>query len=338
MTSLPPVKQFVSASGPRVYRIACSVFPNLSGRVYLVLDAGPPTLVDAGAVHGQSVRDLLAGFDAIRREFQMPVALADVKRIVITHGHLDHIGGLAEIVARTGAEVVVHPLDSRIIAAYDERAAVVRYRTDRFLRQAGLAPQRRADLLQAFGYFPGRLRNVAVDRLIDDGEQLDGLHFLHTPGHSPGHLCIGVGEILLAGDHILARTVSQQWPESLAASTGLGHYLDSLEKVEARGFELVLGGHEPPIHDVGKRINEIRSSHRRRLDRVVEILRNSPEPLSLGEIAQQMYAQPDGLAAILAITDAGSRIEYLEQRGVVAIANFADLEIDREPIFRYQLP
>ena len=98
MSSLPPVKQYISASGPRVYRIACSVFPNLSGRVYLVLDAGPPTLVDAGAVHGQSVRDLLAGFDAIRREFQMPVALADVKRIVITHGHLDHIGGLAELV------------------------------------------------------------------------------------------------------------------------------------------------------------------------------------------------------------------------------------------------
>ena len=336
MPRLPAVKRFVSDTGVRVYRMACEVMPMLTGRVYLLLGAGPPTLVDTGSGEGPSTGQILDGFESVRTDFAERVRPSDVGRILLTHAHLDHLGGLAELVRLTGAEVGVHPLDSRIVSAYNERAAVSNRAFGRFLRQAGVEAERRGDVLSRFGFTPDRLGNVRVDFPLRDGDQLDGLRFIHTPGHSPGHVCIAVGDILLAGDHVLARTIPQQWPESVAAYTGLGHYLDSLEKIERMsGIHIILGGHEPPIRNVGHRIYEIRKSHHRRLDRLLELLREAPCPLSIAEITEQMYGRPEGFYAMLALTDVGARVEYLDQRGGLTIANFDDAGSEESPVYRY---
>ena len=164
-------------------------------------------------------------------------------------------------------------------------------------------------------------------RTLADGEDLDGLRIIHTPGHSPGHVCIGVGNILLSADHILARTVPQQWPESVAAYTGLGHYLDSLEKIERMpGFELTLAAHEQAIHDLYGRIETIRGAHVRRLDRLLDMLGEASGPLSIDEITRRLYPEVTGFRAVLAITDVGSRVEYLHQRGRLAVANLDEVE------------
>ena len=110
--------------------------------------------------------------------------------------HIDHFGGLSEIIRRTDAEVAIHPLDQRAVAAYDERAMRSRYAFDRFLRQAGVEASRRAAVLDEFGYFKGRIQSVAVARPLCDGDILDGLRIIHTPGHSPGHVCLAMGNLL----------------------------------------------------------------------------------------------------------------------------------------------
>lgn len=337
MPHLPAVKRFVSDTGARVYRIPCDAFPGLSTRVYLVLDAGPPTLVDVGSGEGESIGQVLRGFDTVRREFGEPVRLTDVRRILITHAHVDHFGGLWELTRQTGAEVGVHALDRRLIADYAERAVVANHALGCFLKRAGVEPERQAGVIRAFGYTSDRVRSVPVDFALGDGEQLDGLRFVHAPGHSPGHVCIAVGDVLLAGDHVLARTVPQQWPESTAACTGLGHYLDSLEKVRRLGhFEVTLGGHEPPIHDLPKRIDEIHQTHRRRLDRLLDVLAKAPRPLTIDEITERMYSRQEGFYAMLALTDVGARVEHLDQRGRLAIANLDEVEGDEIPVYRYR--
>ena len=102
------------------------------------------------------------------------------------------------------------------------------------------------------------------------------LIFIHTPGHCPGQVCIAVGDVLLSADHVLQRTTPHQSPESITAYTGLGHYLDALTKVGAMGgFDIALGGHELAIHDVYKRIADIRDSHSRKLERMLDSLRAS---------------------------------------------------------------
>lgn len=338
MPRLPAVKRFLSNTGVRIYRIPCDVLPRLSGRVYLLLEAGAPTLVDTGSGLGASTQQILQGIDSVRDEFGEAVRPSDIGRILLTHAHIDHYGGLDDLLRRTSAQVAIHPLDARQVEAYDEQALLGNLAFQRFLKQAGVEQSRRERLIADFGRTPGRVRSVPVDLALNDGDRLDGIEVIHTPGHSPGHVCLRLGNILLSGDHILARTIPQQWPESLAAHTGLSHYLDSLKRIEEReGIELILGGHEPPIHEPARRIEEIRQAQHRRLRRVAEILRNSPQPLTIDQITETMYSRQQGFPAMLALTDVGSRVEYLAQRGRLAVANLDQILAGRHTAFRYEL-
>ena len=222
-----------------------------------------------------------------------------------------------------------------MIAAWDERSVVFNQGFHRFLQRAGVEPGAEAGLIRVLGFTLGRVRPVPVGRTLDEGP-LDGLRILHTPGHAPGHVCIAAGNVLLCGDHVLARTISQQWPESIVPSTGLSHYLDSLDKVaRLEGIEVALGGHEPPIRDLHGRIDELRATHQRRLDRVLEIIRKAAAPPTIAEITRQMYSRQKGLHALLALTDVGSRVEYLELRGLLGLANLDEIVRHEDTPRRY---
>jgi len=337
MLELPPVKQFVSDTGVRVYRIPFTFMPALSGRVYLLLEAGPPTLVDAGNGQEAAVRDIFKGLEAVRAEFDENIRVSDIRRFLVTHAHVDHVGGLWRLAQQTSAEVLAHALDARRISAIEERGTLAERALLRFLKHSGVPPEEYAQIIDVERNPRQYVRSIPVDRIIADGEQLDGLEFIHTPGHSPGHLCIRVGNILITGDHVLLRTVPQIWPESTAPYTGLGHYLDSLAKVRRLcGIELALGGHEPPVRNFYRRIDEIEASHRRRLDRLMGILRKAPRPLSVYEITQQMYSVQKGFHTMLALSDVGSRVEYLDERGFLSVANLDEFEGQDLPVYRYR--
>ena len=338
MPLLPHVKKFVSNTGVRIYRIPCQVFESLSARVYLLLGAGPPTLLDAGSGIGRSTHDILAGIEAVHDRFDEPVRAADIRRIIISHGHADHIGGLTELLQTMPARVAVHPLDQIATTSHREYVVVGNSRLRVFFQQSGVDRARRAELLKISHYIGARVEPVEIAEALTDGEEIDGLRIIHTPGHSPGHVCIGVGNILLSADHILARTVPQQWPECTAPFTGLGHYLESLQKIERMpGFELTLAGHEQPIHDLYGRIESIRGAHFRRLDRLLNMLRKVPRPLSVDEIAYQLYPEVTGFRAVLAITDVGARVEYLHQRGRLTIDNLDEVAGKEKPVYRYRV-
>ena len=336
MTTLPAVKRFDSSNGVRIYRIPCQVFEDLTARVYLLLGAGPPTLVDTGSGQGESTGHVLAGLDAVRDDFGEPVRPNDIRRILITHGHVDHVGGLPELLRVTGAEVGIHPLDSRALTAPEERAVVGRRRMLSFLHRAGVDPHRRTKLVGTVGYRRDERDQLPVDLLLDDRMELDGLRLVHTPGHSPGHVCIVAGNLLLSADHILARTIPQLWPESMIPHAGLDHYLDSLDKIRRiDGLEAALAGHEPVVRDVYKRIETIRASHLRRLDRLTDVLKDADRPLSIAEISRRMYASRKGFYVVLALTDVAARVEYLHQRGLVAVGNLDEVEAEENAVFRY---
>ncbi len=337
MPQLPSIKRFDSSSGVRVYRIPCDVFPGITGRVHLLLGAGPPTLVDAGSGLSPSSQQIVSGLESIADEFGEDFRPQQIERILITHAHIDHIGGLSDMVELTGARVGVHVLDTRVVTSWDERAVIFNYRLTHFLRQAGVPAARHPALIEAFGFTEGRVQSAPVDFELSENEPLDGVRVIHTPGHSPGHVCFLVGDILLSGDHILARTVPQQWPESMAGYTGLGHYLESLEKIRRiDGITVTLGGHEPPVRSIGQRIGEILASHERRLDRVTDLVERSSAPPSVAEITRRMYSRQHGFYEFLALFDVGSRVEYLEQRGRLEIANLDEVRQGQEVPLRFR--
>jgi glyoxylase-like metal-dependent hydrolase (beta-lactamase superfamily II) len=338
MAELPALKRYDSSMGVRVYRIRCRLLPDLLGWVYLLFGAGPPTLVDTGSGRETSTPDILAGLERIRSEFGERAALRDIRRILITHQHVDHIGGLAELAALTGAEVGAHPLEVAAISRFEDHVVLGRRTLRQFFRQAGVSPSQHDEMLERYGLTAGRIRSTRVDFLLEDDQVLDGLRVIHTPGHAPGHVCLLAGDLLLAADHILPVTIPQQWPESSGPYNGLGHYLESLRRIEQiPGIEIALGGHEMATRHVYHRIAQIRDTQFRRIERLLEMIRTAAQPPCLVDLAAKMYTQVKGMRAVLALMDVGSRIEYLFLRGRVAIANLDEIDRDVTPVYRYRV-
>ncbi len=107
----------------------------------------------------------------------------EIKLIVNTHGHSDHIDALAGVKSDGGAELVIHELDAPMLA-------------DPMLSGAAM-----------WGFSQ---ESLAPDRLLTEGDviELDGggpkLSVLHTPGHSPGSICLLGDGVLFSGDCLFA--------------------------------------------------------------------------------------------------------------------------------------
>lgn len=82
-----------------------------------------------------------------------------------------------------------------------------------------------------------------------------------------------------------------------------------------------MGGHKPPADATNARLDEIQVSLSRRLDGVSEPAVKSAELVCVTDLAEQLHPRQVGFYKLLALTDVGSRVEYLEQRG--------DLEVIR---------
>lgn len=184
MASAPAV-----ALAPGVWRVPTAP-RDLINTFVLVDDDGQVTLVDAGLK--RATRTVLAGLAHIG------VRPSDVTRILVTHAHPDHVGGLASLRGATGAAVAAHELD----------AAYVR---------EGKGPE--LDRSTMGGRLLRRNQGGAptpVEEELTDGQLLDiagGLRVVHTPGHTPGHVAFvhEPSKLLITGDSIFNMTGRMTW-------------------------------------------------------------------------------------------------------------------------------
>jgi glyoxylase-like metal-dependent hydrolase (beta-lactamase superfamily II) len=339
VTSLPAIERFDTNTGVRIYRIPMMLFPpEFIGFSYVILNGDAPVLVDAGSGYGDSNADLLRGIEALRDDFGESLSVSDIDTILVTHGHIDHIGGVAFIQEKTGAKIGIHPLDRRVLTNFEERVVMATKDLRRYLESAGTSEDRQQEMLSMYGFAKHDLRPVSVDFDLDENLNLHGMQVIHTPGHCAGQVCLRIGDVLLSADHVLAKTLPHQSPEEITPYTGLGHYRESLQKVaKLDGIRLALGGHETPIYNFYARIEEIKMGHERKLNRVMDIVKRAGQPCTADEITQAMYPDRMGFDILLALEEAGAYVEYLYQRGALSVANLDEMAQAETPPLRYVL-
>jgi glyoxylase-like metal-dependent hydrolase (beta-lactamase superfamily II) len=179
---------------PGVWRIPTTPLDLVNTFAFLD-DDGQVALVDAGTKRApQRIVDGLAHIGATP---------SDVTRIIVTHAHPDHVGGLSALRGRTPGRVAVHERD----------APYVREGKGPVLDRSGLGGRL---LRRSRGSLP-----TQVDEELSDGQLLDvagGLRVLHTPGHTPGHVALlhEPSQVLVTGDCIWNMRARMTWP--IAAS------------------------------------------------------------------------------------------------------------------------
>ena len=192
-------------------------------RVYYV-GAPDHTLIDAG-MPGKADRIIAA-------LAQIGVQPLRVKRIILTHHHWDHVGSLWELKRRTGAEIIAHVLDADYISGKRPRRAPRRLPGRMMYSMMGLVGAR-------------NVSNVDVERKVNDGDQIGEFTVVHTPGHTPGHICLLRGDSLFSGDLLLATSPAfHETPHMFTADVPTSHV--SIRKVAALEFQAILSSHSPP--------------------------------------------------------------------------------------------
>jgi glyoxylase-like metal-dependent hydrolase (beta-lactamase superfamily II) len=200
---------------------------------FIVDDGDGLTLVDT--LHDIEAKPIFAELDRIGRK------PADIKRILLTHGHRAHLGGLAAIQAASGAPVYAHEWEADIVSG------------DRRQQCNTLRPMRPYRLW--FAQFASRFGKSApgctVDHLISDGDQVGPLQVVAAPGHTPGHLAF----YWPAGKAIFASDALVNYPEF---GPGWAFFMlnfkqndESLVKMSKLDIEVLGVGHGDPIPSGG---------------------------------------------------------------------------------------
>ncbi len=231
MEALPGIHIIPSARWSRVYLIV--------GEILTLVDSGLPW--PTGGI-----------LDYIRSIGRRP---DELKHILVTHSHPDHVGGTLSLVRKTGAAIVAHRHETKRDGKNEPSLGYTGILGASPVPIPLLAPTR-------------------VNTLVEDGDTLSlhgGVRVIHTPGHTRGSVCFLLEErkILFTGDTIFSdgRQVSRsvQFPGYDRAS-----YIRSLKRLSEFEFEGIFGGHGLPMLRGGD-------------DALRQLLRTHPDPPTWGD-------------------------------------------------------
>jgi hydroxyacylglutathione hydrolase len=215
------------------------LIPKIRGANTYTVEAlpGEITLIDTG-MPGNSTR-IVEFLEALGKGQKATCT------IVLTHPDLDHAGSVAELKEKLGtAKVAIHEADAP--------------------RLTGEKPPKEARglvgiLFNVMSPFM-KFKPVKPDVLLKDGEQMNGLRVIHTPGHTEGSICLYSERLkaMFVGDALRTDKNRNPRPPPARMTFNISEARNSIRKIASYEFELLLPGHGPPIlADASKKVKEL---------------------------------------------------------------------------------
>ncbi|RZU53749.1 glyoxylase-like metal-dependent hydrolase (beta-lactamase superfamily II) [Krasilnikovia cinnamomea] len=288
--------------------------------VYALEAADGLVLIDAGWDADASWAALNLGLAEIG------AAVGDVRAVLVTHHHADHLGLAGRIREASGAWIAIHRLDApregpdrHSPASWRSSVAenMVRHGTPRALARSAAAAMDAETFLDA----------AAPDVTFEDGERIRlpgvNLQVVWTPGHSPGHSCFYEPQrrLLFSGDHVLPRITPQVAVYAGSRSDPLADFLDSLGRLEEFDVEEVLPAHEYRFRGLSPRLADMAEHHVRRLLELRGAVEAHPGSTAWELAGRLLWSRPwetfSAESCCFALAETLAHLIRLENRGEV---------------------
>jgi glyoxylase-like metal-dependent hydrolase (beta-lactamase superfamily II) len=245
---------------------------------YLVSGPNGLALIDTGWPTEQAWTALCASITQTGHD------ITDLKYMLVTHAHSDHLGLAARVREASGALVGMHPAERATLRRSEpQEPQVGRVHLADWLRSRG-APEDQADQVAAMMTGAVRVHRELArpDFDVEHGSLPLGagtaLRAVWTPGHTPGHLCFydERQDVLLTGDHVLPRITPHIGLPPGSEGDPLGDYQDSLRALARYNPAEVLPAHEYRFADLGARLEMLLRHHRTRLAEIEHAVAADP--------------------------------------------------------------
>lgn len=239
---------------------------------YVIRSDDRNLLIDTGFNLPECLAELKSGL----RELDLDMERTDV---LATHFHADHCG-LVDKIIHPNSRFYIGEIDKGLLEGYQKNKQQWAENLD-FYCQEGFP---RLDFDTVFHTNPARafaaerpvvatpLKNNEILRV---GETT--LKCIHTPGHTPGHLCLYNEEdkFMILGDHVLFDITPNitTWP---ILRNSLKSYLESLNMIKEYEVEIPLPAHREVKMTMGERIEQLLKHHEERLEETLAIVKENP--------------------------------------------------------------
>jgi glyoxylase-like metal-dependent hydrolase (beta-lactamase superfamily II) len=209
-------------------------------------------------------------FNALDRAREgVGIRWSEIRTILLTHIHPDHLGLARKVGELTGARLMLHQADVRLLHDLSDHDASRAFQHE-VLLQNGVSDEMIGVMEGTLDEIRQTFYRIEPDRTLAGGENIETafgpLQVIWTPGHSPGHICLydAGRRVLFSGDHILEHiSPNIGW---MPDHDALGEFLSSLDRVAALDIDLVLPSHGAPFQGHREWVAKTRAHHAERCD------------------------------------------------------------------------
>jgi len=235
--------------------------------VYVVEGNEGSILIDAGWDSPEGLSAFIRGLEWDR------LKLRDIQQIVVTHIHPDHYGLAGKVKELCGAKIAMHKIEGELINLRYVNFEELLRKVELELFSYGVPMGELSGFAKASLWLREFVSPEAPEVVLDEGDEISNgtfnLEVLHTPGHSPGHICLRepTKGWLFSGDLVLYNSFPHVGLHAQSGDNPLGDYLDSLKKVQHRSVNFVFPGHGSVFNGLKLRIDDIvRHREQRNMD------------------------------------------------------------------------